>query len=42
MLTKGVHVIHGGGALSVAHSDEDIDRIIEAAGAVAREMKEEG
>ena len=38
MLTKGVHVVHGGGALSITHSDEDIDRIIEAAGEVAREM----
>ena len=38
MLTKGVHVIHGGGALSITHSDEDIDRIIEAAGEAAREM----
>lgn len=38
MLTKGVHVMHGGGALSVAHSDEDIKRIIEAAKEVAREM----
>ena len=38
MLTKGVHVIHGGGALSITHSDEDIDRVIEAAGEVAREM----
>jgi glutamate-1-semialdehyde 2,1-aminomutase len=42
MLTHGVHVIHGGGALSVAHSEADIDRIIEAAGEVAKEMKREG
>lgn len=40
MLTKGVHVMHGGGALSIAHSDEDIEKIIKAAGAVAREMAE--
>ena len=39
MLTKGVHVMHGGGSLSIAHSDEDIERIIEAAREVAREMK---
>jgi len=38
MLTKGIHVMHGGGALSVAHSDKDIERIIEAAREVAREM----
>ena len=38
MLAKGVHVMHGGGALSTTHSDEDIQRIIEAAGEVAKEM----
>ncbi len=38
MLTKGVHVMHGGGALSIAHSDPDIEKIIEAGGEVAREM----
>jgi len=40
MLTKGVHVMHGGGGLSIAHSDEDIEKIIGAAGEVAREMAE--
>jgi glutamate-1-semialdehyde 2,1-aminomutase len=40
MLTKGVHVMHGGGGLSIAHSDEDIEKIIGAAGEVAREMQE--
>jgi glutamate-1-semialdehyde 2,1-aminomutase len=40
MLTKGVHVMHGGGGLSVAHSDNDIEKIIAAAGEVAREMVE--
>lgn len=40
MLTKGIHVMHGGGALSVAHSDKDIKQIIEAAKEVAKEMKE--
>ena len=39
MLAKGVHVMHGGGSLSMAHSDEDIEKIIKAAGEVAREMK---
>jgi glutamate-1-semialdehyde 2,1-aminomutase len=41
MLTKGVHVMHGGGGLSIAHSDEDIEKIIKASEAVAREMVEE-
>jgi len=41
MMTKGVHVMHGGGALSLAHSDSDIDRIIEATGEVAKDMAEE-
>ena len=40
MLAKGVHVMHGGGALSTTHSDEDIQRIIEAAGEVAKEMSQ--
>jgi glutamate-1-semialdehyde aminotransferase len=38
MLTKGVHVMHGGGGLSIAHSDEDIEKIIKASEAVAMEM----
>jgi glutamate-1-semialdehyde 2,1-aminomutase len=41
MLTKGIHVMHGGGALSTAHSDEDIEKIIKAAREVAKEMKED-
>jgi glutamate-1-semialdehyde 2,1-aminomutase len=41
MLTKGVHVMHGGGCLSLAHSDEDIEKIIKVARKVAREMKKE-
>ena len=40
MLTKGIHVMHGGGGLSIAHSDEDIEKIIKTTGEVAREMKE--
>ncbi len=42
MLTKGIHVMHGGGAISTAHSDEDIEKIIEATREVAKEMKEQG
>jgi glutamate-1-semialdehyde 2,1-aminomutase len=38
MLTKGVHVMHGGGCLSLAHSDEDIEKIIKTARKVGREM----
>jgi len=40
MLTKGVHVMHGGGGLSITHSDGDIEKIIEAAREVGREMVE--
>jgi glutamate-1-semialdehyde 2,1-aminomutase len=39
MLNHGVHVMHGGGGLSIAHSDEDIEKIVKAARNVAREMK---
>jgi glutamate-1-semialdehyde 2,1-aminomutase len=42
MLVKGIHVMHGGGALSMAHTEEDIDRMIEATREVAKEMKAEG
>jgi glutamate-1-semialdehyde 2,1-aminomutase len=38
MLTKGVHVMHGGGSLSVTHSDKDIEKIVEATREVAKEM----
>jgi glutamate-1-semialdehyde 2,1-aminomutase len=38
MLPKGIHVMHGGGCLSIAHSNEDIKKIIEAVGEVGREM----
>ena len=38
MLAKGIHVMHGGGCLSLAHSDEDIEKIIKAARKVGREM----
>jgi glutamate-1-semialdehyde 2,1-aminomutase len=38
MLNHGVHVMHGGGCLSITHSDEDIEKIIKAAQKVAREM----
>jgi glutamate-1-semialdehyde 2,1-aminomutase len=38
MLNKGVHVMHGGGSLSITHSDQDIEKIIEAAREVDKEM----
>ena len=38
MLTKGIHVMHGGGSLTLAHSDEDIEKIIKATREVAKEM----
>jgi glutamate-1-semialdehyde 2,1-aminomutase len=38
MLTKGVFVMHGGGGLSIAHSDRDIEKIVEATKEVAKEM----
>jgi len=41
MLAKGIHVMHGGGCLTVAHSDQDIEKIIRAARKVAREMKKD-
>ena len=38
MLPKGINVMHGGGCLSIAHSNEDIKKIIKAVGEVGREM----
>jgi glutamate-1-semialdehyde aminotransferase len=41
MLNHGVFVIHGGGAVSTAHTDKDIEQIIAAAEEVAREMADQ-
>ncbi len=41
MLNKGVYTMYGGGAVSLAHTDEDIKRIIDAAEAVAHEMADD-
>ena len=41
MLTKGVHVMHGGGGLSIAHTDEDIEKIIKATRKVAKELRKD-
>jgi glutamate-1-semialdehyde 2,1-aminomutase len=38
MMNHGVYLVHGHGALCTEHSDEDIERTIEAAAAVAKEM----
>jgi glutamate-1-semialdehyde 2,1-aminomutase len=39
MLTKGIHVMHGGGGLSISHTEEDIEKIIKATREVAKEMR---
>jgi glutamate-1-semialdehyde 2,1-aminomutase len=39
MLNHGVFVVHGGGSVSFAHTEEDIERVIAATEEVAREMK---
>jgi len=39
MLAKGVHIMHGGGSLSITHSDEDLEKIINATNEVAKEMR---
>ena len=38
MLNHGVFVMHGGGGVSLAHSDEDIERVIATVERVAQEM----
>jgi len=42
LLVEGVHVMHGGGAVSAAHDAGDISRTIEAYGRVAGLMKKFG
>jgi len=39
MMDHGVYMMHGGGTLCTEHTDEDIDRTIEAAAQVAKEMR---
>ena len=41
MLNHGVNLMHGGGAISTAHTDKDIEKVIEAAREVAVEMRGE-
>jgi glutamate-1-semialdehyde 2,1-aminomutase len=38
MMNHGVYLVHGGGTLCTEHSEEDIDRTIEAAAAVGKEL----
>lgn len=38
MMNHGVFVMHGGGAVSTAHTEEDIEKILEATQEVAREI----
>jgi glutamate-1-semialdehyde 2,1-aminomutase len=38
MLTKGIHVMHGGGCLTMTHTNHDIEKIIQATREVAKEM----
>lgn len=40
MMNHGVYMVWGGGALSMAHTGEDVERIVAAAQAVAKEMAE--
>ncbi|MBX5464407.1 MAG: aminotransferase class III-fold pyridoxal phosphate-dependent enzyme [Clostridia bacterium] len=42
MLAHGVYLVNGGGALSTAHGEEEIERVVEAAAAVAEEMVRHG
>ncbi|WP_239376928.1 MupA/Atu3671 family FMN-dependent luciferase-like monooxygenase [Frankia sp. Cj5] len=43
MLTKGIYIVEGGTCfLSTAHTDEDIDQIIEGATSSARELRDAG
>jgi len=39
LVGEGVHVVHGGGAISAAHGKGDLDRTVEAYGRVARLFK---
>lgn len=40
LVVEGVHVVHGGGAVSAAHESEDLDRTVAAYAATARLFKE--
>jgi len=38
MLNRGLYIMYGGGTVSMAHTEEDLNRIIRAAEEVAEEM----
>jgi glutamate-1-semialdehyde 2,1-aminomutase len=42
MTAEGVDIFHGGGLLSIAHTEADIDRTIEAFDTTIRRMLREG
>lgn len=42
LLDRGVHLLRGGGYLSTAHTDEDIDYIIQAVKDSVKELREGG
>jgi len=42
MVAEGVDLFHGGGMLSTAHTEADVDRTIEAFDTAVRRMTNEG
>ncbi len=42
LLTHGVFAVHGGGALSAAHGDPEVDAVLEAYGRAAEDLAREG
>jgi glutamate-1-semialdehyde 2,1-aminomutase len=42
MLLRGVHLFHGGGFLSDAHTDADVEVTIDAFEATVERLQEEG
>ncbi|GAB4261538.1 MAG: glutamate-1-semialdehyde 2,1-aminomutase [Deferrisomatales bacterium] len=40
LLNRGVYAVHGGGALSAAHGDDEVDRLLEAYEAVGPAVRE--
>jgi glutamate-1-semialdehyde aminotransferase len=42
MLREGVHLFHGSGFLSIAHSQADLDRTVDALAATLPQLQAEG
>jgi len=42
LLTRGVHLVHGGGAISAAHGENDIDRALAAVAEIAQQFRTAG